>query len=153
MEKWHQEQRSYKVEDQVKKKDAANYLHGYREKNIGKTASNRASSAARQISTTVGSSSQVSDAAYPKAAASTGFQASATTAKTNPERRQVIDILASGMGRRNGEKKKANVSNITKNFCINRGLMFSTSIKVHKNDFEKTYIIMYHSTARSPKAC
>lgn len=138
MEKWHQEQRSYKVEDQVKKKDAANYLHGYREKNIGKMATNRASSAVQQISTTVGSSSQASATAYPKAATCPGFQASATTAKTNPER-QVIDILASGMGKRNGETKTPNVSNLTKNFCIHLGLIVLNKYQstVHKNDFEK----------------
>ncbi len=95
MEKWQQEQRSYKVEDQVKKKDAANYLHGYREKNIGKTTTSRAPLAVQQISTatTAGSSSQAPASAYTKTAASTGFQASAPP-NTNPERlvRKTINV-------------------------------------------------------------
>lgn len=95
MEKWQQEQRSYKAEDQVKKKDAANYLHGYREKNIGKTTASRDPSAVQQISTaaTAGSSSQAHASAYTKTAASTGCQASATP-NTNPERpgRKTVNV-------------------------------------------------------------
>ena len=51
MEKWRQEQKSVREGDQIKKKHAANYLHGYREQNIPTTATakNKNSSQQKQI--------------------------------------------------------------------------------------------------------
>jgi hypothetical protein len=108
MEKWHQEQRSVKVGDQLKKKDAANFLHGYREKNIS-TASSKASVAQKKSAPLV-SSPQTS---IPPAA-STEFQVTAATTRTKPEQ-IIINTMAGGMGGMD-TRKTSKVSN-TMIFC------------------------------------
>eukprot|EP00590_Aulacoseira_subarctica_P008347 CAMPEP_0172415420 /NCGR_PEP_ID=MMETSP1064-20121228/1805_1 /TAXON_ID=202472 /ORGANISM="Aulacoseira subarctica , Strain CCAP 1002/5" /LENGTH=373 /DNA_ID=CAMNT_0013152367 /DNA_START=60 /DNA_END=1181 /DNA_ORIENTATION=+ len=102
MEKWRQEQKSVREGDQIKKKHAANYLHGYREQNIptAATAKNKNSSQQKEIAPSASSrpptkstKEAIATAVIPTKLGTHDASANSEGHKTNTNRRIPESVL------------------------------------------------------------